>query len=376
MLIAGTGQGLEKSLLSAHAVNYMTVMPAEANLIIVTHCTKKSDFSFTLSTANFELFARQLYNSESNDYFNQQLINYSTLKDIQEKELVIMLEAKSEVRAQIGTLVNPTVYMVMPRTALGIRLALNLIALKSVSEKTTTHQGKKRENSLTVNLLTPEADLFHEEKIMPVAIQQGAETWYYPLPLIEEYHPKNVVYGEKNTLYTIEISEEKRHHEKQKLEALSQDEKYNRSFSLMLIDRIPLTISINKLLSVDKYRLQKSKLSNKPIALLVEKLEQIKNALMQQERDSLYKQCKAFLSCYYDNYEDDEGIKKYRLTKIEIRRITTLNHLTATIPLAIVSLANNNAISYDERLGEVELLYRSRKNDIPYNIIFNLHILY
>lgn len=233
-----------------------------------------------------------------------------------------------------------------------------------------------RSNNLTVNLLTPEADLFHEEKIMPIAMQQGTELWCYPFPLIEEYRPTKVFYGEKNITLTTEINEETICHEKQKPELPSQDKNYNRSFSLMEIDRIPLTITINNLIAVDKCRLQKSKLSNKQIALLVEKLEQVKNTLFQQERDNLYKQCNIFLSCHYDNNEDDCGVKKYQLTKIEIRRITTLNHLTATIPLAIISLANNNAISYDELLGEVDFLYRSRENNIPYDIKFNLHILY
>jgi len=376
VFIAGTGQGLERPLLSTHTINYMAVMPAEANLIIVTHCTKERDFSFTLSITDFELFARQLYNPENNNIFNQQLINQSTLKEIREKELLIMLESKSEVRAQIGALVNPTTYMVMPRTALGVRLALNLIELKSVSEKIITHQGKTRKNNLTVTLSRPEVDLFHETKIMPVAMRQGVELWCYPLPLIEEYRPTNIIPGKKTIIFTTETPEEKTPHEKQEYEIPSQDKNYNHSFSLMEIDRIPLTIIINESLSIDKYRLQKSKLGNKQIALLVEKLEQIKDTLIQQERDNLYKQCKVFLSCDYDNYEYDNGIKKYQLTKIEIRRITILNHLTATIPLAIISLANNNAISYDELLGDIDFLYRSRKNNIPYNIKFNLHIIY
>jgi hypothetical protein len=376
IFIAGTGQGLERSLLSTRTINYMTVMPAEANLIIVTHCTKERNFSFTLSITDFELFARQLYHPENNNIFNQQLINQSTLKEIREKELLIMLESKSEVRAQIGALVNPTTYMVMPRTALGVRLALNLIELKSVSEKTITHQGKTRKNNLTVTLSRPEVDLFHETKIMPIAMRQGVELWCYPLPLIEEYRPTNIIHGKKTIIFTTETPEQKTPHKKKESETLPPDKNYDRPFSLMEIDKIPLTIIINKSLAIDKHRFQKSKLGNKQISLLVEKLEQVKKILIQQERDNLYKQCKVFLYCHYDNYEEGNGIKKYQLTKIEIRRITKLNHLTATIPLAIISLANNNAISYDELLGEVDFLYRSRESNIPYNINFNLHILY
>lgn len=376
ILIAGTGQGLEDSLLSSHTINYMTVMPAEANLIIVAHCTKERNFSFTLSIADFEVFAKQLYQLKNNNHFYQQLINQSTLKDIKEKELLIMLEAKSEVRAQIGTLVDPTTYMVIPRTALGIRLALNLIELKSVSEKTITHQGKTRNNSLTVNLVTPEADIFHEEKIMPIAMRQDIELWCYPLPLIEEYRPINAIPSKKNKVFTAKIQKKKPDNERKNTESLSPDKKFNRSFSIIEIDKIPLTITINKSLKIEKYRLKKSKLDNKQIALLVEKLEKIKEKLLQQKRDSLYKQCAIFFSCHYDNYQNDDGIKKYQLKKIDIRRITTLNHLTATIPLAIINFVSNNSITYNESLGEIDFLYRSQEIDIPCNIKFNLHILY
>ncbi len=376
ILIAGTGQGLERSLLSSQAINYMTVMPAEANLIIVTHCTKERDFSFTLSIVDFELFAKQLYQPESNNHFHQQLINQSTLKDIKGKELLIMLEAKSEVRAQIGTLVNPTTYMVIPRTALGIRLALNLIELKSVSEKIITNQSTTRKNDLTVNLITPEMDIFHEEKIMPIAMRQDIELWCYPLPLIEEYRPTNIIPSKKNKIFTAQLQEIKPDNERENTESVSPDKKFNRSFCMTEIDKIPLTITINKSLKIDKHRLKTSKLDNKQIALLVEKLEKIKKSLLQQKRDSLYKQCAIFFSCYYNNYQNDYGIKKYQLTKIEIRRITTLNHLTATLPLAIVSLAKNNSISYDELLGEIDFLYCSQEIDTPYSIKFNLHILY
>ena len=376
ILIAGTGQGLERSLLSSHTINYMTVMPAEANLIIVTHCTKERDFSFTLSVDDFELFAKQLYQPKSNNHFYQQLINQSTLKDIKEKELLIMLEAKSEVRAQIGTLVDPTTYMVIPRTALGIRLALNLIELKSVSEKTITHQRKTRKNNLTVNLVTPEADIFHEEKIMPIAMRQDIKLWCYPLPLIEEYRPTNVIPSKKNKVFTTQLQKKKPDNEIDNTEELSLDKNFNRSFSMMEIDKIPLTITINKSLEIDKHRLKTSKLDNEKIAFLVEKFEKIKETLLQQKRDSLYKQCTIFFSCHYNNYQNDCGIKKYQLTKIDIRRITTLNHLTATLPLAIISLANNNSINYNELLGEIDFLYRSQEIDIPYSIKFNLHILY
>lgn len=370
ILIGGTGQGLEKTLLNSHTINYMTVMPAEANLIIATHLTKQSDFSFTLSTSDFEIFATQLYRSEHNDAFNQQLINQSILKDRREKELIFMLEAKSELRAQIGTLVNPTTYMVMPRTASGVRLGLNLIELKSVDEKTVIDQKKTHPNNLTAHLWTPEADLFHEEKIMPVAMQQGSELWCYPFPLIEEYRPASILNNKKNITITKEIDK------KQLAEFKPSDKCYDRPFSLMEIDKIPLVITVDSSLTINKYRLQKSKLSDKNIASLVEKLGKIKNTFMQQERDSLYKQCKVFLSCYYDNNEFNDGVKIYQLTKIEIRRITTLNHMTATIPLVIISLANNKSLSYDELLGEINFLYHCQESNIPHSIQFDLNLLY
>ena len=50
--ILGTGQGLEKTLINTPVINYMTVMPAEANLILAVHCTKGCDFSFTLALLN------------------------------------------------------------------------------------------------------------------------------------------------------------------------------------------------------------------------------------------------------------------------------------------------------------------------------------
>lgn len=254
--ILGTGQGLEKTLLTTHTIDYMTVMPAEANLILVTHCTKGCDFSFTLSVAHFERFATQLYCPESRYHFEQLLITTpSTLKNIREKEWLIMLEAKSELRAQIGALVNPVTYMVMPRTALGARLALNLLEVKSASEKIINpDHTQTQQHNLTVSLLSPEADLFHEVKIMPIAMQQGAELWCYPLPLIEEYRPTHSFSGKKK--FTLSSDKQEGNNKLTVKQPEYIDTHYDRCFHLSEIERIPLTIQINQSLSIDKYRIQ------------------------------------------------------------------------------------------------------------------------
>lgn len=288
-----------------------------------------------------------------------------------------MLEAKSEFRVQIGALVNPATYIVMPRTALGLRLALNLLKLKSVSEKTIDSHGKSqnRKGNLTISVLKPEADLFREVKIMPIAMQQGTVLWCYPLPLIEEYRPTNRFPGK--TMLTINTGKEE---EKYREITINQpepaDKRYDRSFNLTEIEKIPLAIEIDESLSINKYRIRESKLNNEQITQLVEKLSLVKNRLIQQERDSLHKKCQIQLVCYYDNHLYDNGINKYQLKRIEIRRIATLHHLTATIPLAIISLANNKSISYHELLGEVSFSYLSPEDNTPSDIKFNLHILY
>lgn len=375
-IIAGTGQGLERTLFHAQAIDYMTVMPAEANLILVAHCAKEYDFSFVLSINHFETFATQLYLPEGSHSFNQQLIDQSILKEKIGKELIIMLETKSEIRAQIGALVNSTTYMVMPRSALGLRLALNLLDLKSISEKTIESQEEVREDKLSIKLFSPEAELFHEEKIMPIAMRQDVNLWCYPLPLIEEYRPIKTVLAKNNSSVTREKQVKKTSNKVDKNEIQLSEKLFNRSFSLRQVDNIPLIITIDSSHSVEEFYLQKSQLDNKPIRSLQEKICQIKKALVSQERDSLHKQCTIFLSCYYHHHEDDYGIKKYQLARIEIRRRTTLNHLTATIPLAIFRLMDNDSISYNELLGEIDLLYLSQEDEMPSSVNYNLHIFY
>ncbi|RJL50572.1 hypothetical protein [Pectobacterium carotovorum] len=379
--LAGTGQGMEINLLEAGLLNYMTVLPLEANAIIVAQYISGNNFSFDLSEEHFKEFSKQFSNPQKDTPFRDVIISEEKAEKIKEKEFVIKIETKSELRLQVGSMVNPNVYMVMPRTAVGARLAVDLLSIKSsTSDSADKNTFSLSKENLKITALSHEADFFHERKIMPIVMHGGGDNilWCYPLPLLEEYRALRQCNSKK--CFTI--------FEKHTPPTPPELANKTIAYSLNDVKKIPLSITIH-----DKKGMKESpclkKLSEADVnvELVNDILIQLKKSLINQQRDSQNKSCSINTIAHYEIIQsppittsslrlDTAEEKIYRLKNLELRRISSLQHKYATIPMPILNFSNTHSITYDQFLGEIELEYKT-KNDLSLiNVNRKLSVLY
>lgn len=380
--LVGTGQGFERTLLGFHGLDYMTVLPAEANLIIATQFHDKKDFSFCLSNNDFIRFMKQFDKDDIEPGLKENIINESELTVLKEKEFVIMLEAKSELRLEVGGMANSSTYLVVPRTALGIRLALNLLKARSISQSTVDkNNGITSVNKYNTVLMKPEMDIFNEKKIMPVSIYNGETVLCVPLPLTEEYEVINQFRAEHGEAQSDKMEGK---HLKQSGNIKSDGEKdireyYTKKYNISELNKIPCFITLADGLLVRKgLTLEQVAKYEGVILSMMKKVNEIKAALSQQERMSLGKSCVVTLVSYYENVKS-YSVNKFcgaRLKKLELRRLVTLSHQTATVPLSIINFSSKSEVSYDESLGDICFLYRHHADIKPFTIDSRLKLLY
>ncbi|UDJ86665.1 hypothetical protein IRM71_01075 [Erwinia amylovora] len=380
--LVGTGQGLERTLLGFHGMDYMTVLPAEANLIIATQFSDKKDFAFSLSNNDFILFIRQFDNDAIEPGLIKRIISQSELSELKEKECVIMLEAKSELRLEIGGMANPNTYLVVPRTALGARLALNLLKASSTSQLIVDKNDNiTRINKYNAVLMNPELDTFNEKKIMPVAIYNGETVLCVPLPLTEE---SEVIHQYRTEHGGVQWEKVVTKHLKLSRNIKSGSEKdvkeyYSQNHNISELNSIPFFLTLVDGLSVRKgLTLEQVAKYEDVIFSIMKKMHEIKDSVSQQERMSLGKSCMIFLVSHYETirHYSVNNHRGYRLKKLELRRLGTLGHEAATIPLSIIHFLSKNEISHDERLGDICFLYRHEADIIPFAIDSRLKLLY
>lgn len=392
--LAGTGQGLERTLLNANTVDYMTVMPLEANAIIATQSVSGSNFSFEMTEEHFREFAEQFSDVKKNGAFNTIFVDEAEAERIKENEFVVKIEAKSELRLQAGSMVNANTYMVMPRTAIGARLAVDLLNIKS---KNSESAGKnetllsRSNDTLNITALNHEAALFAEWKIMPIAMHGGGEDnlWCYPLPLLEEGKTLKE-YKSKKALPVFSRGENDN-------AAASPNQGFIRINNIADINKTPLTIRIDDKKGVKKgIALKKVATMDREMAVINSTATQIKKALEGQQRASQNKYCVIEVVSHYervasasdasfavtDNNDADtttttaENNSEYRLKKLEFRRNSTLEHKKASVPLPILNFSTVHALTYDQLLGEIEFQYQSQSDLLPINARRNINVLY
>lgn len=389
--LVGTGQGLERTLLNASGIDYMTVMPFEANAIITAQCILGNDFSFDMSEEHFKEFATQFSEPKKDLLLRDMVITEAKAEKIKEKEFLIKLEAKSELRLQAGSMVNSSTYMVMPRTAVGARLALDLLKIKSnmsesVDKKDNIFYPSKENFKITA--LDHEAALFAEWKIMPIAMHGGGDDilWCYPLPLLEE--GKALIKRTNKKPFTI-------------FEKVVNDNKPTTSVndfstvnSIDIVSDIPVFITINDKKGVKAgLKLKKAARMDKQMALVDDTLKELRKSLVNKLRNSQNKFSEINVISHYeaiaspffpskvvmDNQllkSNTSETKSYRLKKLEFRRNSSLQHKDATVPMPILSLSNVHSITYDQFLGEIEFLYNSTSDLLSVNAIRKLATLY
>lgn len=194
--LVGTGQGLEDngSFFKTVGVDLMTVLPIEANLILIANLVSGSSFGFELKKKDANEFIEVLLDNEKYSWLEDHIIDETKVEFYKENNLIMCIEAKSEWRGEVGFMANSHTYLVLPRTALGIRLALQLIRIQQQQKETISADNRveKCKPGLTISLFSCDADFFEEAKIMPIPMQSGymgtENPWCFPLPLQEEYN--------------------------------------------------------------------------------------------------------------------------------------------------------------------------------------------
>lgn len=391
--LAGTGQGLERTLLNAKNVDYMTVMPFEANAIMTVQSAFGSNFSFDMTEEHFKEFAEQFSNLEKSSTLNSMFVDEAEAEKIKEKGLIFKIEAKSELRLQAGSMVNPNTYMVMPRTAVGARLAMDLLNVTSSSSESAGKNEKVfsfPNDTLKIKTLNHEAALFAEWKIMPIAMHGGGDDilWCYPLPLLEE--GKTLTEYKNNKGVKIYSKGE----ENSASAELTQG--FIRVNNIADVANTPMFIRVNDKKGVKKgVALKKLATVDKEMAVVNRTLAELKSTLERQERSSQNKSCVIEVVSHYEpiaTLSDSSAItgnndaKKgkmaaaensaYRLKKLEFRRSGTMEHKTASIPLPILNFSTVHAITHEQLLGEIEFQYQSESDLTPVNTKRKMNILY
>lgn len=388
--LAGTGQGLEKTLLNTSGVDYMTVLPVEANAIITAQSVLGDNFSFDMTKEHFSEFAKQ-FSTPQKKLSLQNIITEAQAEKIKDKEFCIKVEAKSELRLQEGSMVNTSTYMVMPRTAVGIRLALDLLNIKSNKsnsiDKNEQNFSSVRKN-FKITALNYDADLFAEWKIMPIAMSGGGENilWCYPLPLLEE--AKTITkYKSKNPLVLLDKSVD-----------VEPPQHLNNNIALTAgiksIMKIPVLITTDDTNNVKEgLKLKKAAKVDECLSEITSNLRELKKHLINMERNSQNKSSTAIVIAHYESIaspsiltttemdipitnKNHSKAKGFRLKKLEFRRISSLQHKKATIPMPIISYSNEHSITHNQFIGEVEFQYNSNGDISPVHTKSKLNTLY
>lgn len=194
IFMAGTGQGLEDKakFLSANHVDYGTLLPVEANLILVLNRESENNFSFEMKCNHLSEFLQDLFDPGDQHQHITRWQKNGSLSIEHSMGLTLLAEAKSELRAQVGFMANPSTFMVLPRTALGMAEAVNFFELADKHHEKINFADNSSKHFHWVEERYPDFSmtLFREAKIMPIPMtgigSSDGKIYCYPLPLMEE----------------------------------------------------------------------------------------------------------------------------------------------------------------------------------------------
>ncbi|NDL62342.1 hypothetical protein [Acerihabitans arboris] len=194
--ILGTGQGLEDrcKLVTFNRIDYGTIMPLEANFILMANLNREVNFSFDIAWDHISDLLEAIFNPGDKNKLIVNLTRQAIKKTSKGVGATLLLEAKSEIRAQVGFMANPGTFMVLPRTASGIGGAVNFFDINRQDDEVLTYFAgiPAQQNAVTYNQNYLGMSLFsyQESKIMPIAMAsipyRDDTLLCFPLPLTEE----------------------------------------------------------------------------------------------------------------------------------------------------------------------------------------------
>ncbi len=198
--LLGTGQGLEDhcKLVTVNDIDLGTVLPIEMNIILVHKLDLHRNFSFDFAFEHLDDFLGCLFFSrpEALVALKQHASNIS-LKLNTKKNSALLIEGKSELRAQVGLMANPSTFLVVPRSALGVGGALSFFNINKQKEETVANQQKESHqetNTQNEHYLDLSLFAFREMKIMPIPMSRvpyiSDNLFCFPMPLLEESNQK------------------------------------------------------------------------------------------------------------------------------------------------------------------------------------------
>lgn len=421
--LLGTGQGLEKTLLHRVGIDFFTIMPLEANIILSAYQSKIDDFSFDIKTIALpSLIEGSTSTPEEQNSINR-IVDELVVNRTDEYGGEVSLEARiMEFRAQLGTVFEPNNYLVIPRTGGGMMLNAEAISAKRSQKKAIRYKTQDTQSTAvetTLKALSATYNLVGECKIMPIMASSIHDAqFYFPMPIIENsqkitklkigsridknlsaqkastdygIHPSNVKYV-TNMIATLE----KIDNEMECVDYIAKLMKAKMTH--------PLPGNASRAQKKANPSLKKSFLEHTFNA----ELNNIKKELSQKQRDSMNKKISYFFTAKYrlthtlqmklshikhelgeliENknkigpIQQQEKIKQlqnnikfflknaqYRLRLIEIRSVGELSKTKASIPNIIINFVNKKTFSYTKHLGDISFEYDESAALLPCKI--------
>lgn len=408
--LCGTGQGLEKSLFNRAKIDFFTVMPLEANLILFLYTCKTEDFSFDIKIDQLPSLINGPIDLPEHDANIQRIIDKLIINQTTEQGVEFSLEARIiELRAQIGMGYEPSNYLVIPRTGGGLMLNGEILSFKN--SKTSkleynTQIRKNQQSDTTLKALSTSCSFVGECKIMPIVSSTiNNESFYLPMPIIENSQKKNIIskasliqYCSQQTappmLFSIHQENvkyfSKMYHELNNIDAEMEYVGIINKITKVKITR-PLSRQSNTRYKKTHYKLQDIMFDHPFVA----ELKKIKSELPNKERDNMNKKLCYFFTAKYtinDFHQDSlfklkEEVKvltefktnqrlqrkaiknlqkkirlfqektQYQLSMIEIKSVGSLSKENSSIPNLIINFNHKKTLSYSKSLGNIIFKY-------------------
>ena len=189
-LLAGTGQGLESKILYQGNINFFSIMPFEANIILSLYKNKELDFSFELTQSQFTSFIDQTYQPLCQGAISDENRQETHIKYVNEYGTSLSLDMKiSELRSGIGIDTTENAQLQLPRIACGTGLNTSLFSFnnKKVANSSSMIQQPSVEKEKVLRLLSASNSIFVGEKfiISPYSFNDDGQI-HYRISLIEK----------------------------------------------------------------------------------------------------------------------------------------------------------------------------------------------
>ncbi|MCW2486447.1 hypothetical protein J5069_11120 [Candidatus Symbiopectobacterium sp. NZEC127] len=425
-LLAGTGQGLEKTLLKTPNIDYFTILPVESNIILFSQMDKTRTMALKLEEKDLSTFIEKSSKKSELIQFLDERENNISINKKNEYTNKLSIEARAlEFRLQMGTGYEPGNYIVAPRSTAGIMLSGDILSINFTKETNITpDSGESVSKKIELQALSPHAKLVRENKIMPiVSTNINNNDYYFPLPIVEESNSKNIVsrqaYINKSHQYTsgknfLDRTEKTL---SDVIESLNEmDMEIEKNHDIRCLTNLELICKKNK--KVKSHLLKKKNNSIKDVLLhkdFIDSLKKTKHDLINKERNSMGKTINYHIRTDYKLTEESKKDKEdleheiaiikdntsqlsgeelqisinklhfkvksfkenatYLLAKIDLMSTGCFSTFSSTIPNLIFYFNDGKFISLTRPLGNITFEYSKENTTHPYRIVSNLHVL-